>query len=158
MNPNTLDTKLHIILDNIRSAYNVGSIFRTADGTGCAKLHICGISPHPPNIKLEKTALGSLDTVSWCYENDTVKAIKKLTKQDIPVYSIELSPTSIDYRKVFFPSPVALVLGHEINGISHNVLKASDKIVHIPMRGSKSSLNVATVAGIIMYEAIRNYY
>jgi 23S rRNA (guanosine2251-2'-O)-methyltransferase len=147
--------RLHVVLDNIRSAYNVGSFFRTADGTGCAMLHICGMSPYPPNPKLEKTALGTLETVPWKYYRTTMEVVDSLKKHGIPIFAAELNQQSVDYRTITYPNPVALVFGHELHGVSDFVLDAVDKIVHIPMRGSKTSLNVATAGGILMYEAVR---
>ena len=144
-----------MIIDNVRSSYNVGSFFRTADATGCAMLHICGIAPYPPNLKLEKTALGTLDTVPWKYYRNTLDAVNVMKKHGIPVYAVEITSESEDYRTVTYPNPIALVLGHELMGVNDFVLDAADKIVHIPMSGTKSSLNVATAAGIMMFEAIR---
>lgn len=118
-------------------------------------LHICGIAPHPPNSKLEKTALGTLETVPWQYYQTTLDAVHMLQKFGIPIYAVEVTNRSQDYRTVSYPAPVALVLGHELNGVSDFVLDAADKIVHIPMQGSKTSLNVATAGGILMFETIR---
>jgi 23S rRNA (guanosine2251-2'-O)-methyltransferase len=153
---NLKDIRLHLIIDNVRSAYNIGSFFRTADATGCAMLHICGISAYPPNPKLEKTSLGALDTVPWAYYSNTLEAVDTLKNANIPVYAIEQTPDSTDYRDVRFPDPVGLILGHELHGVNDLALDAADRTVHIPMRGKKSSLNVATAAGIIVYEAIRD--
>ncbi len=150
--------RLHIILDNIRSAYNVGSFFRTADATGCAMLHLCGMTAFPPNTKVDKTALGATASVPWKYYKTTEEAIEEIRKQypEVKVYSVEIAPGSVDYRSVEYPNPIGLVFGHEVNGVNQFVLDKSDKIVHIPMKGIKESLNVATVAGIMMFEAIRN--
>jgi len=119
-------------------------------------MHLCGISAYPPNPKLEKTALGALDSVPWAYYSNTLNAVDTLKTAGIPVYAVEQTADSTDYRSIQFPDPVALILGHELNGVNELVLDAADKIVHIPMRGKKSSLNVATAAGIIVYEAIRD--
>lgn len=154
--PNDLaNTRIHVVLDNIRSAYNVGSIFRTADATGCAMLHICGLSAYPPNLKLEKTALGAIESVPWKYYKNTQEALSQLQKQNIPIFAIEKTQNSADYTSTTYPDPLALILGHEIHGVSEFALDAADKIIHIPMHGKKSSLNVATAAGIILYEVIR---
>lgn len=148
--------RLHIIIDNVRSAFNVGSIFRTADATGCAKIYICGISATPDNPKVNKTALSSTLTVEWEYFYKTEEAIEKLKSQDIPVYAIEVEDNSEHFQTIKFPNPVGLILGNEIDGVKSDILKMSDKIIHIPMQGMKESLNVATAAGIIMFEAIRS--
>lgn len=153
---NLNEIRLHLITDNIRSAYNIGSLFRTADATGSAMIHICGISAYPPNPKLEKTALGALDSVPWAYYKNTLSAVEMHKDIGIPVFAIEQTTDSTDYREVNYPKPVALILGHELHGVNDIVLNAADIIVHIPMRGKKSSLNVATAAGIIVYEAIRD--
>lgn len=146
--------KLHIILDNIRSAYNVGSIFRTADGTGSAQLYICGISPDKDHPKVKKTALGSTETVPSQYFKTTKEAIEALRKQNIPIFAVELDKNALDYRKVQYPKEIVLILGHETEGIKRDILKLCDKIIFVPMHGKKESLNVATVAGIVMYNAI----
>lgn len=153
---NLTEIRLHLITDNIRSAYNIGSLFRTADAAGCAMMHICGISAYPPNPKLEKTALGALDSVPWAYYQNTLSAVNMLKDSSVPVFAIEQTADSTDYREVKYPNPVALVLGHELKGVHELILNAADTIIHIPMRGKKSSLNVATAAGIIVYEAIRD--
>lgn len=147
--------RLHIVLDNIRSAYNVGSFFRTADATGCAKLYLCGMTSYPPNPRIDKTALGAVESVPWEYFKTTTDAIKKLKSAGIPVFSVEIASGSVNYKDIEYPNPVALVFGHEVNGVGQPVLSLSDKIVQIPMNGIKNSLNVATVAGIMMFEAIR---
>ena len=147
--------KLHIVIDNIRSAYNVGSIFRTADGTGCAQLYICGISPDKTHSKVSKTALGSTETVASNYFKTTTAAITELKKKNIPIFAVELDPKAQDYREVEYPDELALVFGHETDGITGNIRKQCNKIISVPMHGKKESLNVATVAGIVMYEAIR---
>jgi len=143
------------VLDNIRSAYNVGSFFRTADAAGGAMLHLCGITPYPPNPKLDKTALGALESVSWMRYATVTDAVSTLRLVGIPVFAVELTDTSVDYRSIPYPTPSAFVFGHELHGVNDFALNVADAIVHIPMQGKKSSLNVATVAGIIVFEALR---
>lgn len=150
------DIRIHLVIDNVRSAFNVGSFFRTADGAGYTKLHICGISAYPPNPKIEKTALTASNSVPWTYYAKTEEALEYLRAQNIPIYAVELAENSIDYRTLTYPNPVALVLGHEKRGVSSEIQQKCDKIVHIPMRGKKRTLNVATVAGIILYEVNRS--
>jgi len=147
--------RLHIILDNIRSAFNVGSVFRTADAVGSAKLYLCGITATPENIKLRKTALGATETVQWQYHESTIEAVNELKAQNIPIFAIELTPQAEHFQTIIYPHEVALVFGHEKRGISQPVLDLCDLHVMIPMNGIKESLNVATTAGIIMYEAVR---
>ena len=147
---------IHIVLDNIRSVYNVGSIFRTADGVGDCKLYLCGITAPVGHPKIEKTALGaSLAIPSEQFEK-TKDAIKALKQQKIPIYSIELTKSSEDYKDITYPDDIAFVFGHEKKGVQKEIMELSDKVVHVPMHGMKESLNVATVTGIILYEAIRD--
>jgi len=144
--------KVYIVLDNIRSAYNVGSIFRSADGAGNCEILICGISPTPKHPKVEKTSLGSTKAIKWKYFKTALDSILYLNTKNIPIYSIELTSESIPYNSIEYPETVAIVLGHETEGINREILKISEKKISIPMRGKKESLNVATVAGIILYE------
>ncbi|MCA9375036.1 RNA methyltransferase [Candidatus Dojkabacteria bacterium] len=149
------DFKLCIVLDNIRSAFNVGSIFRTADATGSAEIYLCGITPRPDNPKLYKTALGATGSVNSLYFSNTIDAIGKLKEQNTPVYSVEITPNSRHFQTVSYPKELAIVLGHEIRGVNQKVLDLSDETIYIPMLGEKKSLNVATAAGIVIYEALR---
>ena len=146
---------IHIVLDNIRSVFNVGSIFRTADGVGNCKLYLCGITAPVGHPKIEKTALGASLSVPSEQFDKTEDAIKALKKKKVPIYSVELTKGSQDYREVSYPGDVAFVLGHEKKGVQKEIMELSDKVIHIPMHGMKKSLNVATVTGIILYEAIR---
>jgi tRNA G18 (ribose-2'-O)-methylase SpoU len=146
--------KIHLVLDNIRSAFNVGSIFRTADGAGSVeKIYLCGITTPIDNPKLEKTALGATDMVDSEHYDTTMEAIEELKERNIPIYSIELDDNSENFQEIEYPNEVAFVFGHEKNGVDPEILKISDKIVEIPMRGMKESLNVANTASIILYEA-----
>lgn len=158
-----------IVLDNIRSAHNVGSILRTADGLGVKKVIMCGITPHPisdteddrlPHIAknahkmISKTALGAEDSVEWEYIHDTHQAIEEL-KLRHHIVCLEQSPASVvinDFVSGDVPENIALVLGPEVTGISESVLSAADTIVEIPMHGKKESLNVSIAAAIAMYE------
>lgn len=113
------------------------------------------MTSYPPNPRIDKTALGAVESVPWEYFKTTTDAIKKLKSAGIPVFSVEIASGSVNYKDIEYPNPVALVFGHEVNGVGQPVLSLSDKIVQIPMNGIKNSLNVATVAGIMMFEAIR---
>ena len=147
--------RLHIVLDNIRSAFNVGSIFRTADAVGGCKLYLCGMTATPDNPKILKTALGSQISVPSVYFKNVLDAIEEIKKHNIPVFAVELSQQSEHFQTVKYPNPVALVFGHERNGVNNLILDRADKIVSIPMKGIKESLNVANSAGIVLYEAVR---
>lgn len=148
--------EIHIVLDNIRSAFNVGSIFRSADGAGSVKkIYLCGITANTDNPKLEKTALGALEMVDSEHYENTVDAIEEIRGKNIPVYAIELTDDAEDFQKIEYPDKVAIVLGHEKRGIQRKILNNSDKRIMIPMRGFKESLNVANCASIILYEITR---
>jgi|SRR3989344_4222500 len=143
-----------LILHNIRSAYNVGSIFRTADAVGVSKIYLCGITPTPA----QKTALGAEATVPWEHHAQTWRLLKKLKKQKVRLYAIEqhrASKNIFKFKPKFLPAgrqvPCALILGHERKGVSKSILKYADAILEIPMHGLKESLNVAVATGIAVY-------
>jgi tRNA G18 (ribose-2'-O)-methylase SpoU len=148
--------KIHIVLDNIRSVFNVGSIFRSADGAGSVeKIYLCGMTSPIDNPKLDKTALGATDMVPSEHYDTTLEAIEELKEQNIPIYSVELADNSVNFQDVEYPDEIAIVLGHEKSGVDDDILKLCDKIIEIPMRGMKESLNVANAASIILYEITR---
>jgi tRNA G18 (ribose-2'-O)-methylase SpoU len=143
-------------LDNIRSVFNVGSVFRTADATGQAKIYLCGMTATPDYLKMRKTALGATENVTWEYFHSTVDAVNSIKQNGIPVFAIELTPKAKHFQKIVYPNPVALVFGHERRGVDQRVLDLCDECIMIPMGGIKESLNVSTTAGIIMFEALRH--
>ncbi len=145
-----LKREIIVILDNIRSALNVGAILRTCDGLGVSEIYICGISPTPEHPKVIKTALGAQDHISWKYEKSTLNAIKNLQELDYELYAVEQTKSSKDFSKITYPDKVALIFGHEITGVSAEVLNNVDKHIEIPMFGIKNSFNVATTVGIII--------
>ena len=145
--------EIHIVLDNIRSAFNVGSIFRSADGAGSVKkIYLCGMTTDIDNPKLDKTALGATEMIPSEHYDSTMEAINELRERGIPIYCIELTDDALDFQKVKYPEKIAIVLGHEKRGISDEILRKVDKSIYIPMRGKKESLNVANCASIILYE------
>ena len=152
------EAKLVLILHNIRSAQNVGSIFRTADAAGVEQIYLTGYTPSPldrfgrGNDKIAKTALGAEKTVSWETQKSASALIKKLQKKGFSITAIELSPRAVAYTKWRPNFPLALVLGNEVKGISVPLLKLCDGVVEIPMRGTKESLNVSVAAGIILFK------
>jgi len=149
--------EIYIVLDNIRSAFNVGSIFRSADGAGgVKKIYLCGITTDIDNPKLDKTALGATDMVPSEHYDTTLEAIEELKEKGIPIYCVELTKDAQNFQEIKYPQKVALVFGHEKKGINQDILKRADKVVYIPMRGRKESLNVANCASIILYEITRN--
>lgn len=144
------------VLDNIRSAYNVGSIFRTSDGAGINKLFLCGITPTPDNQRIGKTALGAECCVQWEHSWSIIETIEKLKKNGYYIISLEGGESS---RNIFdaLPeikqqsNPIALIVGNEVSGIDPEAVKLSSLCIYIPMEGIKESLNVATAFGIAAY-------
>ena len=148
--------KIHVVLDNIRSVFNVGSIFRSADGAGSVeKIYLCGITSDIDNPKLEKTALGAIDMVKSEHYDTTEEVLEELRRMNIPIYSVELTDDAENFQELDYPNELALVFGHEKNGISEDILKYTDKRIMMPMRGMKESLNVANCATAILYEVTR---
>lgn len=148
--------KIHIVLDNIRSVFNVGSIFRSADGAGSVeKIYLCGITSDIDNPKLDKTALGATEMVDSEHYDTTEEALEELKKRNIPIYSVELTDDAENFQAIKYPNELAIVFGHEKNGVDESVLLHSDKRIMVPMRGKKESLNVANCASIILYELTR---
>lgn len=148
---------LRVVLDNLRSAFNVGSIFRTCEGAGVERIHLCGITPYPPNPKLEKTARGALTLVPWTHHVDAMEAVRILRADGFALAALELTDRSVDYRSLPYTPPIAVILGHEVAGVTRPVLEGADWIVRIPMRGRKNSLNVATSCGIVLFEILRRW-
>jgi tRNA G18 (ribose-2'-O)-methylase SpoU len=148
----------HVILDNIRSAFNVGSIIRTADCTLAEKIVFCGITAHPPNKKLDKTALGALSYCPWTYVKTVEEAIADLKSRNIPVLALETTNSSRIIWSYAFPLPVGIVMGNEALGVSKQALHLVDDVIEIPMLGYKNSINVAVAFGIVGYEIQRQYW
>jgi tRNA G18 (ribose-2'-O)-methylase SpoU len=148
---------LRLVLDNLRSAFNVGSIFRTCEGAGVEWLHLCGITPYPPHPRLDKTARGATALVPWSHHIDTLEAIQTLKGSGYALAALELTDRSVDYRSLPYPQPIVLILGHEVAGVTRPVLEQADWIVEVPLRGRKNSLNVATACGIVLFEILRQW-
>jgi len=140
------------VLDNIRSLHNVGSIFRTADAAGVGKLYLCGMTGAPPRLEIRKAALGAEETVPWEYFKQTREALDKLKREGYFIVALESTPASIDYRRAGYQFPLALVVGHEYNGIAPEILAQCEAAIALPMRGIKVSLNVAVAFGVAAYE------
>lgn len=145
------------LLDNIRSLHNVGSIFRTADAVRLSKLYLTGITGHPPRKEIDKTALGSVDTVPWEYHENPLPSIKKLKEKGVQIVSLEHTSESLSYRDVTYHFPVCLVIGNEVFGIQEEILKLSEIAIDIPMFGVKQSLNVTVAYGIVIYDILYKY-
>src|SRR5262245_55899329 len=149
-----------VVLDNIRSLYNTGSILRTADASGVERVVLCGITPRPDQGSrqrraIAKTALGAEESVSWEYEADTESALRKLASNGYHLAAVETDPGAINVFEWTPTWPVCLVFGHEKDGVSPNLSSHVDTVIRIPMLGHKRSLNVATAAGVVLYELLR---
>lgn len=149
------------VLDNIRSAWNVGAIFRTADGTGVRKLYLCGITPTPENPKVSKTSLGAEDSIQWEKHNNGVMLTNQLKSMGYKLWVMEDTPDSIPLFQVDIQSSdamIAIIVGNEISGVDPGIIEICDKVVSIPMLGEKQSYNVAIAFGIassyILYRQI----
>jgi len=143
-----------IVLDDVRSAYNVGSIFRTADAFRVSCIYICGISARPPHKDISKTALGATESVEWKYFQDVSEAVKSLKEEDFQVYAIEQVDESISLGQ-FIPekvSKIAIIFGHEVFGVKEKLFPTIDGCLEIPQFGTKHSFNVAISAGIVLWE------
>ncbi len=144
------------MLDNIRSLYNVGSMFRTSDGALISKLYLTGYTPRPPRREIDKTALGSTETVPWEYFEEPLDAVEEVKKKGMRLCVLEHTTRSVPYfaltRRDF---PICLVVGNEITGISHDIIARADAAIEIPMFGMKQSLNAAVAYGIALFELVR---
>lgn len=150
----TKKNKISVICHNIRSAYNIGSIFRTADGAGVAKLYLTGYTPAPPHSGISKTALGAEKSVEWEKYSRIENIFRKLKQDKTKIIAIEQDPASKPYDHFDFKGKICLVLGNEKRGLSKAVLKKCDEILEIPMKGEKESLNVSVAFGIAIYSII----
>lgn len=139
------------VLNNIRSLYNVGSIFRTADGAGVEKLWLCGITGHPPDTQISKTALGAEARVLWEYRRDTREVLRELKSRGYKIVFLEQLAESIPYQDYHPTAPVCLVMGNEISGVSDELIALCDETLEIEMAGAKNSLNVSVAFGVVAY-------
>ncbi|HTT18541.1 MAG TPA: TrmH family RNA methyltransferase [Candidatus Sulfotelmatobacter sp.] len=146
-----------VLLDNVRSMYNVGAFFRAADGVGIEKGCLCGITAHPPKKAITKTALGAEEAVAWEHDWDALPMAEKMRRSGFAVAAIETSMNSVDLFEWQPRFPVCVAFGNEVEGLRPELLALADTHVRIPMLGEKTSLNVATAAGIVLYELLRKY-
>lgn len=147
---------ISVLLNNIRSMHNVGSVFRTSDGAGINHVYLCGYTPYPPRKEISKTALNADETVSWSYHLDAKALIQKLKEENTEILALELTEDSIDYREYLPNKSTCLILGHEREGVGEELLQLTDKVIKLPMRGKKESLNVSVAYGVAAYELTRN--
>lgn len=147
-------TPLIIILDNIRSLNNIGSVFRTSDAFLIEKIYLCGISATPPHKDIHKTALGSTDTVDWEYVESTLELVEALKAQQVIVASIEqaVNATMLNDFQPISNQKYALVFGNEVKGVAQQVVSASDVILEIPQFGTKHSLNISVSCGVVVWD------
>lgn len=145
------------LLDNIRSVWNVGSIFRTADAVGLGGLYLCGMTATPPRKDMEKTALGATLTVPWDFWQNSLDCAHRVKDQGMALVALEQAPGARDWQELDFPFPHCFVVGHEVSGVSTDILKLADEVVEIPMAGVKHSLNVAVSFGVLAFQ-IRNQW
>jgi 23S rRNA (guanosine2251-2'-O)-methyltransferase len=150
-------TPIIIILPDIRSAMNVGAIFRSADGVGAEKIYLTGYTATPNHPKVTKTSLGSEDSVPWEYVHDVKTLITDLKKKNYTIIGLELDPQSECLWETTYSFPIVLLVGNEIKGIPKQIRDICDKLVYIPMLGKKESLNLATSTGITIYELLRQF-
>lgn len=153
-------TPLILILDDIRSLHNIGSVFRTADAFLIEKIYLCGITATPPNKEIHKTALGATDTVAWEYAKDVTEVITKLQAEDTEVWAIEQVENSV-YLNDFMPEAnkkYALVFGNEVKGVSQEAIKLCSGTIEIPQLGTKHSLNISVSAGIVVWDIFQKNY
>jgi 23S rRNA (guanosine2251-2'-O)-methyltransferase len=147
-------TPIIIILDDIRSLHNIGSVFRTADAFLIEKIYLCGITATPPNKEIHKTALGATETVVWEYAKDVLEVIEKLKTDTISVYAVEQVESSImlnDFA-VKANEKYALVFGNEVKGVAQEAIHLCDGVIEIPQLGTKHSLNISVSAGIVVWD------
>jgi 23S rRNA (guanosine2251-2'-O)-methyltransferase len=145
---------LTLILDNIRSLNNIGSVFRTADAFCIQEIILCGITATPPHKDIQKTALGATATVAWRYEKDTLTAVQALQKKGVEVWAVEQAEGA-QRLNTFVPKPktaYALVLGHEVKGVAQEVVNQAQGVLEIPQEGTKHSLNISVAAGIVLWD------
>ena len=148
-------TPVIVVLDNIRSMHNAGSVFRTADAFLIEAIFLCGYTPQPPHRDIHKTALGATETVDWMYFENTVDAIKELKERDYRIFAIEQTEGSISLEKFAEQNQkLAVVFGNEVEGVNDEVLKLCDGCIEIPQLGMKHSLNISVAAGIVLWKLV----
>jgi 23S rRNA (guanosine2251-2'-O)-methyltransferase len=149
---------IYIVLDNVLDTYNIGAVFRLADAVAATKVILCEGSETPPNHRIKKASINTTEWVDWEYSSTAAEAISNLKLQipNIQIISVELDKRAVPYDKVEYNFPVAIVVGHETDGVSEEVMKMSDHIVELPMYGVNISLNVMVSLGIVLYEVVRH--
>ncbi len=146
-----------VVLENIRSAYNVGSVFRTADAFLLQSIYLCGYTAHPPHKEIKKTALGAEETMTWKYFKKINEAIEELRNDDYRIFAIEQAESSRSLQQVDFKKneKLAVIFGNEVSGVEQSTIELADGCIEIPQLGMKHSLNIATAAGVVLWELVR---
>jgi tRNA G18 (ribose-2'-O)-methylase SpoU len=147
-------TPLIVILDNIRSLNNIGSVFRTSDAFLVEKIYLCGITATPPNADIHKTALGATDSVDWEYSEKTIDVVEKLRLENVEIVSIEQAEGAVmlDNLEVESNKRYAVIFGNEVKGVDQEIVSVSDKVIEIPQFGTKHSLNISVSVGVVIWE------
>ena len=156
----TKKTPIIVVLDNIRSLNNVGSVFRTSDAFLIEKIYLCGITATPPNKELHKTALGATESVDWEYVEDTLELVNKLKLENIKVLAIEQAENSTKLN-TFYPKEnqkYAVIMCNEVKGVQQDVVNASDLCIEIPQLGTKHSLNISVTTGVVLWDLFQKIY
>lgn len=151
---NTPKIPLIVILDNIRSLNNIGSVFRTADAFLIEKIYLCGITATPPHKDIHKTALGATESVDWEYKEDILQLISTLKKENVQIISIEQAENAV-MLNAFLPQPnkkYAVIFGNEVMGVQQEVVDLSDNVIEIPQFGTKHSLNISVSVGVVLWD------
>ena len=143
-----------VVLDDVRSLHNIGSVFRTSDAFLIEKIYLCGITATPPNKEIHKTALGATETVAWEYVKNVIEIVQQLKSEKIKVYSVEQTENAImlDHFQPETNTTYALIFGNEVKGVSQEAINFSDGVIEIPQLGSKHSLNISVSAGIVIWD------
>lgn len=150
-------TPVSVVLDNIRSSHNVGSVFRTADAFVLEKLYLCGITATPPHRDIRKTAIGATETVDWAHTENAVEQVKELKAAGKFIIAIEQAEDSVELQNFELPGndDIAIVFGHEVKGVQQEIVSLSDEVVEIPQFGSKHSLNISVSAGLVLWDVFK---
>ena len=149
-----------VVLDNVRSMQNIGSVFRTADAFNIEAMYLCGITAQPPHRDIQKTALGATESVPWYYHAHTMSAIQSLISQGYAIYAVEQTTKAVSLPKYTFElkkDKVAFVFGNEVDGVDSSILAMCHAAIEIPQWGMKHSLNISVAAGIVLWEVVRNW-
>lgn len=152
-------TPVIVVLDNIRSLNNIGSVFRTSDAFAIAKIYLCGITAQPPHRDIRKTALGATETVEWEYVESTLEIVKSLQGKSVEVYAIEQVEGSVSLEdfQVKKDQQIAVVFGNEVEGVQQEVVNACNGSIEIPQLGTKHSLNISVSAGVVLWELFKQF-